>query len=178
MSSNTIPQIEVEPEGVNAGAIMGIIAFCCIALVVIVVATIALSGLRFQEAKMAATQETGYPLLYETRMNGVALLEDYVALDDDYYRIPIERAMELEIRDANEELPRSCQYYEISFLSCSSRRSRRVWPELRRLTFHWTLRGWAWSNDWVRCSPWKPASLIRTETTSSSESISAHRSRS
>ena len=34
-------------------------------------------------------------------MNGVALLEDYVALDDDYYRIPIERAMELEIRDAN-----------------------------------------------------------------------------
>ncbi len=101
MSSNTIPQIEVEPEGVHAGAIMGIIAFCCIALVLIVVATIALSGLRFQEAKMDATQETGYPLLYETRMNGAALLEEYVALDGDYYRIPIERAMELEIRDAN-----------------------------------------------------------------------------
>ena len=100
MSSNTIPQIEVEPDGVHAGAIMGIIAFCSIALVLIVVATIALSGLRFQEAIMDATQETGYPLLYETRMNGVALLEEYVALGDDYYRIPIERAMELEIKDA------------------------------------------------------------------------------
>ena len=100
MSSNTIPQIEVEPEGVHAGAIIGIIAFCCLALVLIVVATIALSGLRFQKAKMAATQETGYPLLYETRMNGVALLEEYVALGDDYYRIPIKRAMELEIKDA------------------------------------------------------------------------------
>jgi len=63
---------------------------------------VAISNHRFQDAKMAATQETGYPELHETRMVGEALLDSYESVGDGKYRIPIQRAMELEANESGQ----------------------------------------------------------------------------
>lgn len=94
--------MEVEPENVNISAIFGSIVVSVVVIVVLVAFAVALTGRGFQEAKMAATQTTGYPTLRETDFKGASKLAGYSRADDGSYTIPIERAMELEAQEAGQ----------------------------------------------------------------------------
>ncbi len=96
---------EVEPEGLNAGAIgiivVGGLAFIIAAMFVVVEIT----GLVFHDAIIESTTITGYPTLQETRARADEILSSYAPIDRDagIYRIPIDRAMELVVEEAQRQ---------------------------------------------------------------------------
>jgi hypothetical protein len=71
-----------------------------IVLIILVTVGFNMSMRRFNDFKLELASASGYPELHETEMNGQSKLERYEAQADGTYRIPIERAMELEARDA------------------------------------------------------------------------------
>lgn len=90
----------VEPEDINTNTLFSVIAVSSVIVVILVAIGFNLSMKKFKEVSLEMTEMTGYPALHETQMMGEAKLNRYEAQDDGTYRIPIERAMELEARDA------------------------------------------------------------------------------
>jgi len=92
----------VEDEDINAGQMIAIVGFVTFLIAVLVTAALSITMLRFDIAKADVTEETGYPNLQETRMNGMAQLSRYEVVDSEakIYRIPIERAMELVVEES------------------------------------------------------------------------------
>jgi len=90
----------VEPEDINTGTLFRVIGVSAIVVIILVVVGFQLSMAKFKDVQLEVTELTGYPELHETQMTGQSKLERYEAQSDGTYRIPIERAMELEARDA------------------------------------------------------------------------------
>ena len=89
----------VEPEDINTNTLFSVILVSTIVVVILVVAGFNLAHNRFREVQLEVTQMTGYPKLHETQVMGASQLSGYADNGDGTYRIPIERAMELEARD-------------------------------------------------------------------------------
>jgi len=102
MSSETSSTFQVEPENVSAPALFVVLGFSSFIIIALVIIGAAISNMHFQDVKMAMTQDSGYPVLNETQLEGESLLEGYNSIGDGVYRIPIERAMELEALDARQ----------------------------------------------------------------------------
>lgn len=92
----------VEDEDINAGQLIAIVGFVTFLIAVLVVVAVSITMLRFDRAKADVTEQTGYPNLQETRMDGMAQLNRYEVVDSEakIYRIPIERAMELVVEES------------------------------------------------------------------------------
>lgn len=92
----------VEPEGVNTTILFSVIGMSIVIVFTIVVVGFEYAKMHFQDYKMEVTNVSGYPVLHEAQMNGQAKLDGYEANGDGTYRIPIERAMELEAQEAGQ----------------------------------------------------------------------------
>lgn len=90
----------VEPEDINTATLFSVIGVSSVVVVILVVIGFQLSMKKFRDVQLEITELTGYPQLHETQMMGASKLSGYEAQDDGTYRIPIERAMELEAQDA------------------------------------------------------------------------------
>ncbi|MDE2996796.1 MAG: hypothetical protein OXT73_08690 [Bacteroidota bacterium] len=90
----------VEPEDINTTTLFGVIGVSTIVIIILVVIGFNLSMKKFKEVSLEMTELSGYPELHETQMEGAAKLSGYEAQEDGTYRIPIERAMELEAQEA------------------------------------------------------------------------------
>ncbi|MDA0377905.1 MAG: hypothetical protein O3C45_02075 [Bacteroidetes bacterium] len=90
----------VEPEDINTSTLFRVILVSSLVVVALVVAGFNLAHQKFKAVQLEVTQLTGYPALHETQMMGSSKLSGYAANGDGTYRIPIERAMELETQDA------------------------------------------------------------------------------
>lgn len=90
----------VEPEDINTTTLFSVIGVSTIVVIILVVIGFQLSMQKFKDIQLEITGLTGYPELHETQMMGASKLTGYEAQADGTYRIPIERAMELEARDA------------------------------------------------------------------------------
>jgi hypothetical protein len=92
----------VEDEDINAGQLIAIVGFVTFIIAVLVTVALSITTLRFSKARQEATEDTGYPVLQETRVNGQAKLNRYEVVDPEakIYRIPIERAMELVVEES------------------------------------------------------------------------------
>ncbi|NNF02869.1 MAG: hypothetical protein HKN17_00275, partial [Rhodothermales bacterium] len=89
-------------EDINAGQLIAVIGFVTLLIAVLVTAALSITLLRFDRAQAEVTEQTGYPNLQETRMNGLAQLNRYEVVDREakIYRIPIERAMQLVVEES------------------------------------------------------------------------------
>lgn len=92
----------VEPESVNVSILFSVVVVSTVIVIALVAIGWALSMQKFQEVELEVTEMTGYPELHETEMMGEAKLAGFEANDDGTYRIPIERAMELEANEAGQ----------------------------------------------------------------------------
>jgi len=90
----------VEPEDINTNTLFSVIGVSTVFVIILVVIGFNLAQQKFKDVQLEVTELTGYPELHETQMMGASKLSRYEANDDGTYRIPIERAMELEARDA------------------------------------------------------------------------------
>ncbi len=90
----------VEPEDINTNSLFAVIAVSSIIVVILVAIGFNISMQKFKTVQLEAAEMTGYPMLHETEMMGTAKMNRYEANDDGTYRIPIERAMEMEAQDA------------------------------------------------------------------------------
>ncbi|NQV73501.1 hypothetical protein HQ496_10280 [bacterium] len=100
MSSHDSNSLGVEPEGLSFPAIFGSMFVSIIVVVALVIAGAAYAGMKFHDAKVSATEVSGYPALRETKMMGASKMTSYGKTDNGRYIIPIERAMEMEAREA------------------------------------------------------------------------------
>ncbi len=93
---------EVEPEGLPAGEILGMMIAIFVALIVLVVALYQLVRLQELSTYMALTEEVSYPIREKREMEGRQKLTQYGVVDPErgIYRIPIDRAMELMVNEA------------------------------------------------------------------------------
>ncbi len=92
----------VEPESVDTTMLFSVIGVSVVIIFAIVVVGFEFAKMHFQDYKLEVTTVSGYPTLHETEMNGHAKLSGYEANDDGTYKIPIERAMELEAQSAGQ----------------------------------------------------------------------------
>lgn len=90
----------VEPEDINTGTLFGVIAVSSVIIIILVAIGFNLSMKKFKDISLEMTELSGYPDLHETQMMGEAKINRYEVQEDGTYRIPIERAMELEAQDA------------------------------------------------------------------------------
>ena len=92
----------VESEGIDAGQLLNIVVISSIVIGILVTAAVFIVERRFETARVQATEQTGYPLLQETEMNGLAKLNRYEVVDAEskIYRIPIERAMQQVVEES------------------------------------------------------------------------------
>ena len=90
----------VEPEDINSGTLFSVIAVSSVIIIILVVIGFNLSMKKFKDISLEMTELSGYPELHETQMIGESKLSGYEAQSDGTYRIPIERAMELEVQKA------------------------------------------------------------------------------
>jgi hypothetical protein len=90
----------VEPEDINTGTLFSVIAISSVIIIILVAIGFNLSMKKFKDVSLEMTELSGYPELHETQMMGESKLSGYEAMDDGSYRIPIERAMELEVQKA------------------------------------------------------------------------------
>ncbi len=92
----------VEPEGVEAGQILGFVITISIFVVLAIVALFQYTNLTAQAVLTEAAGQGVYPELEETRLHAAVLLTQYEALDgpEERYRIPIERAMQQMVLEA------------------------------------------------------------------------------
>ncbi len=96
---------KVEPEGLNAGAIGVIIVGGLVFIIAAMFVVVEITGLVFHDALIESTTITGYPTLQETKARADEILSSYAPIDRDagIYRIPIDRAMELVVEDAQRQ---------------------------------------------------------------------------
>ena len=90
----------VEPEDINTSTLFKVIFVSTIVVIALVAVGFNMSHQKFKAIQMEVTQLTGYPALDEKQMMGASKLNGYADNGDGTYRIPIERAMELEAADA------------------------------------------------------------------------------
>ena len=90
----------VEPEDINTGTLFSVIAVSTVIIIILVTVGFNLSMKKFQEVSLEMTEMSGYPELHETEMMGESKISSYEAMGDGTYRIPIERAMEMEAQEA------------------------------------------------------------------------------
>ena len=100
MSSHDSNSLGVEPEGLSFPAIFRSMFVSIIVVFALVIAGAAYAGMKFHDAEISATEVYGYPVLRETKMMGASKMTSYGKTDNGRYIIPIERAMELEAREA------------------------------------------------------------------------------
>ena len=95
-------EMGVQPEGLPATAILGMVMGIVIALALVVAVGVQIAFGQFKAAEVDAIEWTGYPLQRETASRAQALLSQNEAIDasQDTYRIPIERAMELVVAES------------------------------------------------------------------------------
>ncbi len=93
---------EVEPEGLPAGEILGLVIAIFVGLIVLVVALYQLVLVQEKATYIALTEEISYPIREKREMEGREKLHNYGVVDAEQgiYRIPIERAMELMVNEA------------------------------------------------------------------------------
>ena len=86
----------VEPEGIEAGQILGFVLVISFLVALAIVALFQYTNLTAQSAWTDAAEQGVYPELEEVRLHAAMLLTRYEALDgsENRYRIPIERAMQ------------------------------------------------------------------------------------
>ena len=90
----------VKPEDINTSTLFSVILVSTLVVIALVAVGFNLSHQKFKAIQLEVTQLTGYPKLHETQMQGASKLNGYADNGDGTYRIPIERAMELEAADA------------------------------------------------------------------------------
>ena len=92
----------VEPEGVEAGQILGFVITIALLVVLAIVALFQYTDRTAQAVLTEAAEEGVYPELEEARLHAALLLAQYEALDGpgERYRIPIERAMQRMVQEA------------------------------------------------------------------------------
>ena len=95
----------VEHEGVEAGQILGIALAIAAAIVMIVITLFQWTRIVETEARAAATGISGYPELREVEMQAEQMLRRYGVVDPGAgtYQIPIDRAMDLVVREAQQD---------------------------------------------------------------------------
>jgi hypothetical protein len=97
-------QIEfaVEAEGLPAGFLIGLVTVVVVLVFTIVVIAVNTMSLRFEDARVRATEITGYPLLRETEAAAQKKLDYYEVIDAStgVYRMPISRAMTLIVNES------------------------------------------------------------------------------
>ncbi len=86
----------VEPEGIAATSILGMVLAIVAALAVVVAGGVQIALGELQSAETTAIETTGYPVLKETNAAAQALLNGSGVVDaaNGIYRIPIDRAMQ------------------------------------------------------------------------------------
>jgi hypothetical protein len=92
----------VEAEGLNAHAIGIIVVGGFIFIIAAMFVAVQITGIVFQDALVESTTVTGYPVLEETTTQAEEILSTYAPIDRNagIYRIPIDRAMELIVEEA------------------------------------------------------------------------------
>ncbi len=95
-------ELGVAHEGVEAKQIMGFVLAVIIALIVIVVVMITYASVVTQEARRSVGARTHYFQLEENERTANEQLTRYQVIDEEAgrYRIPIDRAMELVVQEA------------------------------------------------------------------------------
>lgn len=98
-------EMGVAHEGIEAGQILGITVAIAAALVAAIVVVFQYAQITAQETRRQAVGLSGYPELREARAEATRLLSEYAVVDreEGVYRIPIDRAMDLIVREAREE---------------------------------------------------------------------------
>ncbi|RMF59262.1 MAG: hypothetical protein D6746_08455 [Bacteroidetes bacterium] len=91
----------VEPEGVDAGPLLKAMLVLALMVAAAVVIVFQWRKLVYQETMVEAIEASGYPALREYRAASAAKLSQYEVIDAGagVYRIPIERAMEVVVRE-------------------------------------------------------------------------------
>jgi hypothetical protein len=94
-----------EAESIGATAILRMVLGVFVFILILLYGVLKVTDIEFKEAKTEATTVSGYPLLRETRAHAASRLSGYAPIDRDagIYQIPVERAMELVVRDAERE---------------------------------------------------------------------------
>lgn len=95
-------QVGVEPEGIDAGAVLRVTFGTVLIMAVLIVIGYEVGQHAFRVGVKEATQMTGYPQLRSTLESGEALLTQYgvVNAEQARYRIPIDRAIDLMVNEA------------------------------------------------------------------------------
>ena len=95
----------VEPEGLNANAVGIVVVGGIVFIIAAMFLAVEITGLMFQEALLESSELSGYPVLEDTRTNAAEILSSYAPIDREagIYRIPIDRAMELIIEEAQQK---------------------------------------------------------------------------
>lgn len=99
----------VEREGVATGQILGIAFAVLSAVVVIIIVLFMWTGVEAQAVRQAVVGSSGYPELRETEAAAARQLDHYDVVDDaqGIYRIPIDRAIDLMVLEAQQAPGRS-----------------------------------------------------------------------
>jgi hypothetical protein len=94
----------IETEGLNAGAVGIVVVGGIVFIIAAMVVVSQFTDVLFQNAILESTTFTGYPLLEETIQDGEQLLSEYAPVEGEpgVYRIPIDRAMDLVVEEAQE----------------------------------------------------------------------------
>lgn len=103
MTDHTTTNYEqVEPEGLNGGTLGVIVVGGMILILSAMFVVVSITELVFHDALVESTGITGYPTLTESRENARKILSSYAPIDRDagIYRIPIDRAMDLIVSEA------------------------------------------------------------------------------
>ena len=94
--------VGVQYEGIGAGPILGFIFICVIFICGVVWVGINWAEAETQKARDAASADLNYPELRQVKLDAARLLNHYDVIDaaQGRYRIPIDRAIELMVREA------------------------------------------------------------------------------
>ena len=94
--------VGVQYEGIGAGPIMGFVFMCVILIGAVVWVGINWAESEVQQAREAAAADLNYPELRQVKTAAARQLNHYDVIDADQgiYRIPIDRAIDLMVREA------------------------------------------------------------------------------
>lgn len=95
-------ELGVEHEGIAAGQILGLVLAIMVAIGLTVFSLFQYVDITAEAARIEAAGRSGYPELRENRLRATQLLTGYDVVDpnEERYRIPIDRAMERMVREA------------------------------------------------------------------------------
>lgn len=114
-------EMGVAHEGIEAGEIMAISLSILVAIGLIVVTLFVMVDLQAETQRRAVTSQSRYPGLQETQARAADRLGQYAIVDDqeEVYRIPIDRAMNVMVNEAyQQENQKKASYSEeLSFIS-------------------------------------------------------------